>query len=41
MTKEKMKDYYEKGLWNLNMINTLLAKGKITQDDYNYILGGN
>lgn len=41
MTKEKMRNYYQNGLWNINMIDKLLKLGKITEDEYNYIIGNN
>lgn len=39
MNVEKMKYYYQTGLWNINMINKLLKLGKITEEEYNYIMG--
>lgn len=39
MDKEKMRYYYQNGLWNINMIDKLLKLGKITDDEYNYIIG--
>lgn len=41
MDKEKMRYYYQNGLWNINMIDKLLKLGKITDDEYNYIIGKN
>lgn len=39
MDKEKMRYYYQAGLWNINMIDRLLKVGKITESEYNYIIG--
>lgn len=41
MSVEKMKYYYQTGLWNINMIDKLLKLGKITEEEYNYIIGNN
>lgn len=38
MTVEKMRYYYQKGLWSLERVDKLLAAGKITQEEYNYII---
>ena len=38
MNLDKMKRYYEEGFWSINRLKTLLAAGKITQEDYNYDL---
>lgn len=39
LTNDQMKNYYEKGLWGINRLDALLTAGRITQDDYNYIVG--
>ena len=39
MSKEKMKYYYDNGLWSIERVDKLLAAGRITQEDYNYITG--
>lgn len=41
MNVDKMKYYYQTGLWNINMIDKLLKLGKITEEEYNYIIGNN
>lgn len=41
MNVDKMKYYYQMGLWNINMIDKLLKLGKITEEEYNYIIGNN
>jgi len=35
----KVKEFYDKGLYTLAQIDNMLVKGKITQDEYNYIIG--
>lgn len=37
---EKYKKYYEEGAWSKERLDNLLAKGKITQEEYDYIIGG-
>lgn len=37
MNLDKMKKYYEEGFWSINRLKILLAAGKITQEDYDYI----
>lgn len=39
MTVEKMKFYYDNGLWSLERVDKLLAADKITQEEYDYIIG--
>lgn len=39
MSVEKMKEYYDKGLWSKAMVDKLHALGKISDEDYAYILG--
>lgn len=36
---EKYRKYYLDGAWSKERVDNLLAKGKITQDEYDYILG--
>ena len=38
MSKEKMKYYYDNGLWSIERVDKLLAAGRITQEDYDYII---
>lgn len=37
---EKYKKYYESGFWTYDMVMNLLQKGKITQEEFDYIIGG-
>lgn len=39
MTYEKIKDYYDRGLWNKTMVRNAVIKGKITQEQYTEITG--
>lgn len=39
-TIEKYRKYYLDGAWNKERVDTLLERGKITQAEYEYILGG-
>lgn len=41
MTIEKMRYYYQNNLWDINMVDKLLKIGKITEEEYNYIIGNN
>lgn len=41
MTVEKMRYYYQNNLWDINMVDKLLKIGKITEEEYNYIIGNN
>jgi len=36
---EKVKKWYEAGLWSLRMVGDALEKGKITQEEYDEIVG--
>ena len=35
----KIKSYYEKGLWNLTMVRNAVVKGKITPEEFTEITG--
>lgn len=37
---KKYRKYVAKGAWSKNRVDKLLAAGKITQEEYEYILGG-
>lgn len=37
MTYEKIKDYYDRGLWNKEMVRNAVVKGKITAEQYQEI----
>lgn len=37
--KEKIKKWYEQGLWTVNMVRNAVVKGKITAEDYAEITG--
>lgn len=37
--KEMAKKNYERGLWTVEMLAALVAKGKMTEADYNEITG--
>lgn len=39
MTYEKIKEYYDKGLWNKTMVRNAVVKGKITAEQYKSITG--
>lgn len=39
MTYEKIKEYYDKGLWNKTMVRNAVVKGKITEEQYQVITG--
>ena len=39
MWYQKIKDYYDKNLWNDEMVRNAVIKGKITQDEYKEITG--
>lgn len=41
MTVEKMRYYYQNNLWDINMVDKLLKIDKITEEEYNYIIGNN
>lgn len=36
---EKIKKFYEKGLWNDRMVKDAVKKGKITEEEYKEITG--
>lgn len=36
---QKIKDYYDRGMWNIERVNKALELGKISQDEYNMIVG--
>lgn len=38
MTFEKIKAYYDKGLWNKEMVRNAVIKGKITATQYEEIV---
>jgi uncharacterized XkdX family phage protein len=39
MTYEKIKEYYDNGLWNKLMVRNAVVKGKITAEQYKSITG--
>jgi uncharacterized XkdX family phage protein len=39
MWYQKIKEYFEKRLWNLEMVKNAVAKGKITADEFEQITG--
>ncbi len=39
MTYEKIKDYYDRGLWNKAMVRNAVVKNKITAGQYKTITG--
>ena len=36
---EQYKDWYERGIWTKEQVDNLYNKGKITEEEYNYIIG--
>ena len=38
-TAQKYQKYYEAGYWTLEMLENAVAKGKITQEEYEEIVG--
>ena len=36
---EKVKGYYDKGLWNEEMVRNAVVKGWITEEEYREIVG--
>ena len=38
---EKVKNYYDKGLWNEEMVRNAVVKGWITEEEYSEIVGEN
>ena len=39
MSFEKIKDYYDRNLWNKAMVRNAVVKGKITEEQYQVITG--
>lgn len=39
MNFEKIKEYYDRGLWNKEMVRNAVIKGKITEEQYREITG--
>ena len=37
--KEKIKRWYEQGLWTTEMVRNAVIKGKLTEDEYREIVG--
>lgn len=37
--KEKIKRWYEQGLWTAQMVRNAVIKGKLTEDEYREIVG--
>lgn len=37
--KEKIKKWYEQGLWTVEMVRNAVIKGKLTEDEYQEIVG--
>ena len=37
--KEKIKTWYEQGLWTVEMVRNAVIKGKLTEDEYQEIVG--
>ena len=37
--KEKIKKWYEQGLWTAEMVRNAVIKGKLTEDEYRGIVG--
>lgn len=37
--KEKIKKWYEQGLWTAEMVRNAVVKGKLTEDEYREIVG--
>lgn len=38
---EQVRTYFKKGIYKINQINAMLAAGKITEEEYAYIVGEN
>lgn len=36
---QKIKDYYDKGLWNIEMVRNAVVKEKITAEEFKEITG--
>jgi len=39
LTFEKIKSYFDRGLWTAEMVANAVVKGKITADEYKQITG--
>lgn len=39
LTFEKIKSYFDRGLWTAEMVSNAVVKGKITVDEYKQITG--
>ena len=39
MWYQKIKEYYDNGLWNIEMVKNAVVKGKITPEQYKEITG--
>lgn len=39
LTLEKIKSYFDRGLWTAEMVSNGVVKGKITADEYKQITG--
>jgi uncharacterized XkdX family phage protein len=39
MWYQKIKDYYDKNLWNLEMVKNAVSKGKISAEEFEQITG--
>lgn len=37
--KEKIKKWYEQGLWTAEMVRNAVIKGKLTEEEYREIVG--
>ena len=37
--KEKIKRWYEQGLWTAQMVRNAVVKGKLTEEEYREIVG--
>lgn len=37
--KEKIKRWYEQGLWTAEMVRNAVIKGKLTEEEYREIVG--
>lgn len=37
--KEKIKKWYEQGLWTAGIVRNSVIKGKLTEDEYKEIVG--
>lgn len=36
---EKYKGYYDAGFWNIEMLNNVVKKGKLTKEEFEEIVG--